>query len=135
MREIIMRVVMDDDAQAQDMLDQITARMTNTTVGDPAGPAERTSYVRMQDPADGSLVAMEHVDEFGIVRNGEYTAPDPHPIWVQPTGAQDSYPANRLDGDPTRVVRNGRIYLNVHGNGNSWEPGTDPSLWEDEGAA
>lgn len=133
-REIVCRAYFEDNAQGQDLFGQIEARMTNTSVGDPGGPAERTSYVRMEDPDTGDLVEMLHVDEFGIVRNDEYVAPDPHPEWVRPTGAQDSYPAERLDGDTTRVVHEGRVYRNVHGDGNSWEPGTDESLWGDEGA-
>ena len=123
MKEIICRAVFHDDAQAQDLLDQITARMTNTSVGDPGGPGERTSYVRMEDAETGAPIEMQHVDEHGIVREGEYIAPDPYPEFVMPTGAHDSYPATRLDGEPTQVMYEGEAWENTSGGVNSWEPG------------
>ena len=39
------------------------------------------------------------------------------PAWVQPTGAQDAYPAG------AEVSHNGQNWRNTHGNGNVWEPG------------
>jgi len=122
--ELICRVVFsgtDAEAQAEDLLAQIHARMTNTTVGGVGGPGERTSYVRHE--ADGVLVSMRHVDQFGIVRVGEYVAPNPYPIWIQPTGAQDSYPVLDLRGNPTRVMHNGTAWENTSGIVNSYEPG------------
>ena len=124
MHEIILRAVFtgdDAEIQALDLKAQIDARMTNTSVGDPGGPGEHTSYVRHEN--NGVLVSMSHIDEFGILRDGEYIAPDPYPEWIAPTGAHDSYPALTLRGDPVRVVHNGATWENSHGDGNSWEPG------------
>jgi len=123
--ELICRVVfsgVDAEAQATDLLAQIHARMQNTTVGGIGGPGERTSYVRHE--ADGVLVSMRHVDQFGIVRVGEYVAPNPYPLHIMPTGAHDSYPVLDLRGNPTRVMTlDGRAWENTSGTVNSWEPG------------
>lgn len=121
MHELIVRM----SGSAADVLDaynQIVARMTNATVAGIGTPGVRTSYARVDEIGVG-LVAMVHVDEHGIVRSGEYIAPDPHPAWVQPTGAHDSYPVLRLDGEPTRVLHNGQAWENSSGTVNSWEPG------------
>jgi hypothetical protein len=123
--EVIARVVFtgtDAATQAADLKAQIDARMTNSTVGGIGTPSERTSYVRHEN--DGVLAAMTHVDEFGIVRQGEYIAPNPYPLWIQPTGAHDSYPVLRLDGQPTRVMYNGTALENTSGTVNSWAPPT-----------
>lgn len=40
-----------------------------------------------------------------------------YPNWVQPTGAQDSYPSG------AKVTHNGKKWTNTHGDGNVWEPG------------
>ena len=122
--ELICRVVFTGpqaEAQATDLLAQIHARMQNTTVGGIGSAGERTSYVRHE--ADGALVSMRHVDQFGIVRVGEYIAPNPYPIHIMPTGAHDSYPVLDLRGNPTRVMHNGLAYENTSGTVNSWEPG------------
>lgn len=39
------------------------------------------------------------------------------PEWVQPLGPQDSY------ADGAKVSHNGKHWINVHGDGNVWEPG------------
>ena len=39
------------------------------------------------------------------------------PEWQQPTGAQDSYPAN------AKVSHDGKHWINIYGDGNVWEPG------------
>lgn len=43
--------------------------------------------------------------------NGEYED------WIQPTGAHDAYEAGSI------VRHNGLLWVNVHGDGNVWEPG------------
>jgi hypothetical protein len=53
--------------------------------------------------------------------------PDTTPPWVQPTGAHDAYPAG------AQVTHNGRLWENVHGDGNVWEPGVYG--WADLGPA
>ena len=65
--------------------------------------------------------------EPGISSWREVVAEGAIPAWVQPTGAQDAYPAG------ARVTRNGRIWLNSHGDGNVWVPGEYG--WTDEGPA
>lgn len=130
-------------AQAQDAYDQIQARATNTRVAGMGGPGERTSYSRLDEVTEAgaqtALLAMWHVDTFGIVRDGEYVAPPrQYPLWIAPTGAQDSYPATNAAGSVTRVEHNGRVWRNAHGAGNSWEPGgtgIGETIWADEGPA
>ena len=39
-----------------------------------------------------------------------------YPLWVRPLGAHDAYPAD------ARVTHNGRRWVNIHGDGNVWEP-------------
>ncbi len=39
------------------------------------------------------------------------------PVWVQPLGPEDAYPAG------ARVSHNGKHWRNTHGDGNVWEPG------------
>ena len=121
--EIICRVVFEGAnaaAQAADLKAQIDARMTNATVRGLDGTPS-ASYVRYE--SDGALVSMSFVDEFGIVRQGEYIQPDPYPVWMQPTGAQDAYPLLRLDGDPTRVMYQGEAWQNTGSDANVWAPG------------
>lgn len=122
MRELICRIV-GPDAHVVDAYNQVKARMLHMTAIKLGQPGARTSYARLENPDTGNLVEMLHVDEFGIMRTGEYIAPNPYPVWVQPTGAQDSYPINRLDGQPTRVMHNGKVYRNSAGTLNSWAPG------------
>lgn len=119
--EIIARIVFENEAQAVDLMAQIQARMTNATVAGVGTPSLRTSYARHE--ADGTLVSMVHADEWGITRSGEYEKPDPYPAWIQPSGAHDSYPMTRLDGQPTRVTHNGQNWESTHDGANSWEPG------------
>ena len=121
MYEIILRACftgVDAESQAQDLKAQIDARMTNTRMAGIGSAAERTSYVRLEQ--DGVLVSMSHIDEFGILRQGEYIAPNPYPVWQQPTGANDSYPVLDLRGNPTRVIHDGKAYENTAGTLNSW---------------
>ena len=112
-----------DEADIIDAYNQIEARMTNATVAGVGTPSARTSYARVDNLDTDELVQMLHVDEFGVVREGEYIAPDPYPEWIEPTGAHDSYPEVRLDGDPTRVMYQGEAWQNTSGGVNSWEPG------------
>jgi hypothetical protein len=115
----------DDAASAEFIYNQIKSVMVNASVSRIGEAGERTSYctVGTENP-DGTLTVTDnlYVDEFGIVREGD---PDPTipPNWMQPTGAQDAYPANNVRGEQTRVTHNGATWLNTHGNGNIWEPG------------
>jgi hypothetical protein len=115
----------DDPGSAQHIYDQIKAVMTNASVARIGEPGERTSYctVGTENP-DGTITRTDHlhIDIFGIVREGEPDATIP-PLWIQPTGAQDTYPANNVRGEQTRVTHNGSTWLNTHGDGNQWEPG------------
>ena len=40
-----------------------------------------------------------------------------YPEWIQPIGAHDAYMAG------ARVTHNGKRWVNIHGDGNIWEPG------------
>lgn len=116
----------DSQAQAQDAFNQLEARATNTRVRGLGTAKGRLSYARMEDQTGESPVLVDQffVDTFGIVRVGEYTPPpNTYPLWIQPTGAQDSYPAVNAAGETTRVEHNGSVWENTHGDGNSWAPG------------
>jgi|GEM_PF-2613846 len=114
----------EDAAAAADALAQMQARATLTRIVAAGTEAERTSYARLTDD-DGAFVGGFWVDTFGIVRQGEPAAPPrDYPLWIQPTGAHDAYPATDAAGRPTRVEHNGRNWQNAHGNGNIWEPGS-----------
>jgi hypothetical protein len=123
----------ESEAQAVDAFNQLSARATNTLVLGLGTSGEHTSFARV-DNDDGSFNRMFYVDRFNIVRQGEYVAPPrTYPLWVQPTGAHDSYPVLDAAGLPTRVEHNGRVYLNSAGTVNSWAPGVFG--WTDEGPA
>lgn len=122
MARFIMMAEFENLAQAQDMMAQAKARATNTKVKGMGSPGERTSYARLDD--NGILIDMWHVDTFGIVRDGEHIAPpNTYPLWIQPTGGHDSYPATNAAGSVARVEYNGEEWENTHGDGNSWAPG------------
>lgn len=123
MHEVICRVAFADEAQAADLVAQISARITNATAAGIGTPGVRTSYFRQENLDTETLVTMGFVDEFGIVRSGEYIAPNPYPVWVAPTGAENSYPILRLDGQPTRVIHNGQEWQNTAETVNTWIPG------------
>lgn len=117
--EVIARITFESEAQAIDLMNQIQARMTNARVSGIGTPRLSSSYAQRRN--DGVLAAMLYVDEWGIVRQGEYVAREV-PIWVQPTGGHDAYPLLRLDGQPTRVLHNGTVWQNNTAN-NVWVPG------------
>lgn len=97
----------------------------NSSVADIGQPGERTSYMGVyEQQPDGSLVPLRlwYLDTFGIVREGDLDVSDT-PAWIQPTGAQDAYPALNVAGAQTQVTHNGSVWANSHGNGNIWEPG------------
>ena len=119
----------ESEAQAVDAFAQMQARSTNTRIVGMGTADEHTSYCRVDGPA--GLISAFFVDTFGIVRAGTWIAPpNTYPLWIQPTGAQDSYPVTNAAGDPTRVEYNGRVYENAHSGLNSWVP---PTLWTDLG--
>lgn len=116
----------DDQAQAVDAFNQLEARATNTRVRGLGTAKGRMSYAQVTDQTTDTplLIDQFYVDTFGIVRAGEYTPPaGDYPEWIQPTGAQDSYPATNAAGETTRVVYEGQVWENTHGDGNSWAPG------------
>lgn len=122
MYELTVRMV-GGNSTVQDAYNQIKARMT---VGNMAGigtPGERTSYAILQNLDSDTTVEMLYIDEHGILRTGAYALPDPYPVWKAPTGAHDSYPQFRLDGAPTKVLHQGKIWKQNHAGLNSWAPG------------
>lgn len=119
-------------ADARDAYAQLLARAQQARVVATDGNISRTSFARVDD---GALDRMFHLDEFGIVREAEYVARPQgrYPLWIQPTGAHDSYPVLDAAGNPTRVEYNGRNWQNTSGTVNSWPPGV--AGWTDIGPA
>ena len=129
---LIAQLEFDSEAQALDAFAQLEARATNTRVVGLGTSGEHSSYARVDGPT--GLIDMFYVDRFDVVRTGEYVAPPrAFPLWIQPTGAHDSYPVTDAGGLNTRVEHNGRVWLNTAGTMNSWEPGVFG--WTDEGLA
>ena len=120
MKRLIINVHM-PDAEAVDAFAQMEARAIHALVRSPGTTDQSNSYALLLDE-DGTTEDQWHVDDFGIVRSGEPDADEP-PAWVPVTGGHDAYPGETLDGQTTRVQHNGDIWINVHGDGNSWEPG------------
>ena len=126
-RVILAHLTFPTDADALHVYNQVKAVMTNSSVAHIGEAGERTSYCNMMiEQVDGTLLPdgnkTLHIDTFGIVREGPYDNGDP-PAWIQPTGSQDSYPALNVRGETTRVTHNGSVWVNTHGNANSWAPG------------
>jgi hypothetical protein len=131
MFRLIAMLEFENSAQAVDAWNQLLARATNTRIVGAGTSRAHTSYARVQGEG---VFEQFFVDTFAIVRRGEYVKPPRlYPLWIQPTGAQNSYPALDAAGNPTRVEHNGRNWRNQHGNGNSWAPGVFG--WEDLGSA
>jgi hypothetical protein len=111
-------------ADARDAFAQLLARAQQSrVVPGPTGVVQSFARVddgTLQTHSDGQP-AMFHLDRFGIARRGEYV-PRAVPLWVQPTGAQDSYPVLDATGQPTVVEFGGRLYRNTAGTVNSWSP-------------
>lgn len=118
---ITMMAEFESQAQAEDLMAQVKARMTNTRVV--GGESPHTSYARLDDTETGVLLEMQYVDMFGIVRTGEWIAYDVAPEWIAPTGAHDAYPVLDQLGHPVRVMHNATLWENTSGSLNSWEPG------------
>lgn len=113
-------------ADADHIYDQAKAVATTASVARIGEAGERTSHCGVFDEqADGTLVKDRqwHIDRFGIVRETDPVPDDVIPDWVQPTGAQDAYPAMDVFGAVSKVKHNGLIWENTHGAGNTWEPG------------
>jgi hypothetical protein len=126
----------DNLASARDAFAQLLARAQQSrVVSSPTGLIQSFARVddgTLQTHSDGQP-AMFHMDRFGIARRGEYVKPSGYPLWVQPTGAQDSYPMLDALGQPTRVEYNGRNWQQSSGIVNSFAPGVFG--WTDIGAA
>jgi len=111
-------------ADAQDAYDQIRARAQNASVARIGEAGERSSHsLYGEEQADGtiSIIARWHLDDFGILRDGEPDPNDP-PAWIEPSGSQDAYPLTDVRGDPVRVAHSGQIWQN-NTDANTWEPG------------
>lgn len=118
-------------ADAQHIYDQSFSVATNASVENTGDlEQERSSYAIVGEEINGQIQVSSswHIDLFGIVRTGQPDFSDPPP-WIQPTGAQDAYPALNVRGEVTHVTHNGSSWRNVHGDANTWEPGV--SGWEE----
>lgn len=123
---VIVHATFANKADADHIFNQAKSVAINASVAYVGQPDERTSHAFVaEEQADGSLVVSSswHKDLFGIVRSGEPFQGDT-PAWIQPTGAQDAYPAKNVRGEDTKVTHNGKTWLNTHGNGNIWAPGS-----------
>ena len=136
MFELVTRMHFSSESEAQDAYDQMEARAIHASVRTQPG-AESLSYSRLKDDDTGAILSEWHTDTFRIVRDGPEQPPvHDAPEWIQPTGAQDAYPANDVFGQQTRVVHNGLYWINTHGDDNSWEPGGDgigSNIWQEDG--
>lgn len=112
-----------DEAQALDAYAQMESRATNTLVVGMGTADEHASYCEVRDEA-GAMLDGFYIDTFNIVRPMPYIAPpNDYPLWAQPAGSYDSYPALNVAGATARVEHDGKNWENAHGDGNSWEPG------------
>lgn len=117
----------DEKANADHVFNQALSVATNSSVARIGQPGERTSHGAVYFEAeDGSLTieSQFHKDRFGIVRRGTPVNNDIPPLWIQPTGSQDAYPALDVYGNPTVVTLNSNQWRNDHGDGNVWVPGS-----------
>lgn len=123
---VLVHATFANKADADHIYDQAMSVATNASIAHIGEETEeRTSHAMVaEEQADGSLVVDRswHVDTFGIIRSGEPDMGNP-PNWIQPTGAQDAYPAQNVRGDVTRVRHDSKTWENSHGNGNTWVPG------------
>ena len=122
---ILVHATFESQANALHVFNQSQAVAVHSSVAEIGLPSERTSHATLaQENQDGSLTVLNHwhLDLFGIVRTGQPDENNP-PTWIQPTGAQDAYPALDKRGDETRVNHLGQVWRNTHGNANVWAPG------------
>jgi len=129
---VIVHATFESKSDADHIHDQAMAVATNASVARIGTIGERTSHGFVaEEQEDGSLQVDRswHIDLFGIVREGKEPSTDENPEWIQPTGAQDAYPAQNVRGNETRVTHDGKVWRNTHGDGNTWEPGV--SGWEE----
>jgi len=133
---VVCMIEFENEADAQDLFDQVDARMDLAQVVGLGTEDGRTSYVR-KVLDDGTLDQMLYKDRFGITRSGRYEPPpNNYPLWVDPGGdATKAYPSTDEAGDPTRVEHNGKEWENAYGDGNTWEPGkVGENIWQELGA-
>lgn len=123
---VVVHATFDNKADADHIHNQALTVATNASVVNIGQVQERTSHGFVaEEQEDGSLDVDRswHIDLFGIVREGEEPSTDTAPQWIQPSGGHDAYPALNVRGIETRVTHNGIIWKNIHGDGNTWEPG------------
>jgi hypothetical protein len=122
---VIVHATFNNKSDADHIHNQALSVATNASVAHIGDEMERTShgYVAEEGPDGEHIIDRSwHVDLFGIVREGEpdlRNAPD----WIQPSGTQNAYPGTNVRGGETLVTHNDQVWRNVHGNGNTWEPG------------
>jgi hypothetical protein len=132
MHVVMIHATFANKSDADHIYDQAMTVATNASVARLGEPGERTSHGGVfEEQPDGSLVPDRrwHIDRFGIVRDGQMVPDDVVPEWIQPTGAHDAYPATDVHGNPTRVMRNGKTWINQNDT-NTQTPGV--AGWQDE---
>ena len=122
---VIVHATFANKSDAEHIYNQAKAVATNASVARIGEEQERTSHAFVAEEVEPGVWDVDvgwHIDLFGIVREGEPDLSDT-PLWIQPVGGHDAYPALNVRGEETRVTHNGQVWRNTHGNANTWEPG------------
>lgn len=123
---VLVHATFQNAGDAAALYNHVRSVATNASVARIGEPGERTSWAAHYiEDAEGNTAteAQWHIDRFGILRDGLLVPDTEVPDWIQPSGAQDAYPASDVHGEPTRVLHNGQVWQNSHGAANTWAPG------------
>lgn len=132
---VIVHSTFDNKADADHIYDQAKAVATTASVAKIGEEQERTSHAFVAEEVQSGEWVVDrawHIDLFGIVREGEEPDLTDAPGWIQPVGGHDAYPEFNVRGGQTRVTHNGQVWINTHGDGNTWEPGVSGWTAEEE---
>ena len=132
---VIVHATFDSKADADHIYDQAKAVATTASVAKIGEEQERTSHAFVAEEVQSGEWVVDrewHIDLFGIVREGQEPDLTDTPDWIQPTGAHDAYPEFNVRGEQTRVTHNGQVWVNTHGDANTWEPGVSGWTAEEE---
>ena len=128
---VIVHSTFNNKSDADHIYDQAKSVATNASVALIGTEEERTSHAFVAEEVTGgewNILTNWYTDLFNIVREGTQPETTNAPVWIQPTGSHDAYPATNVRGNETHVTHNGQVWRNTHGDGNVWEPGV--SGWE-----
>jgi len=123
---VIVHATFVSKSDAEHIYNQAKSVATNASVALLGQEGERTSHAYVAEETEPGVHVIDkawHIDLFGIVREGREPDTSNTPEWIQPAGAHDSYPAQNVRGEVSQVTHNGEVWVNTHGNENTWEPG------------